>query len=225
MKEIISQYQPLWFSIAKKYSGDVHTSEELVQDALVRYLQSENAEVKNIKAYVAKTIYHLYINQIRKEKIRNEYSKQQVRNASTLAEQDSRLENGNEVKHQLSKMYKMLTPGERAVFVLRKAFDYDFEQICELFRITNENCRQLMCRAKGKMQEPGKPYFRPGKNEAAFINAFFKASRNGHMEELITILRQDLGKKYLKVSRASTMKEAKGMIIEMGNNRMEGLRA
>ncbi len=226
MKEIINQYQPLWFSIAKKYSGDIHHSEELVQDALVRYLQTENADVKNVKAYVAKTIYHLYINQIRKDKIRTAHAKSVLNTTEDLHDQERTFENQSEVKSQLSKMYRMLTPGERAVFVLRKAFDYDLETICDLFRISNENCRQLLCRAKMKMQESGKPYFRPGKNENGFIDSFFKASRDGNMNDLISLLQKDLGKKYLKPSREKSTKEKTGMVVQIGMARIStGIRA
>ena len=201
MKELIDQYQPLWFSIARKYTKDIHASEELIQDALVKFLQAENASVKNVKAYVAKTIYHLYINQIRKDKVRSNYIRQTVETTTEAHDQVSRMEVDSDVKIQLSKMYKMLTPGERAVFVLRKAFDLEFEKICQILQITNENCRQLMCRAKSKLSGEGKPYFRPAKNEEAFILAFFKASQQGNMIDLIDILKKDMGRKYLTVSR------------------------
>ena len=203
MKEIINQYQPLWFSIAKKYTKDSHASEELIQDALVKFLQAENTAVKNVKAYVAKTIYNLYINQIRKDKVRNSYIRHVSVSTSEAQEQGNKLEISNEVKIQLQKMYKLLTPGERAVFVLRKAFDLEFENICKILQLSNENCRQLMCRAKGKLSEEGKAYFRPSKNEDAFINAFFKASQQGNMNDLVEILKKDMGRKYLTVSRKS----------------------
>jgi RNA polymerase sigma factor (sigma-70 family) len=211
MKELIDQYQPLWFSIARKYTKDIHASEELIQDALVKFLQAENASVKNVKAYVAKTIYHLYINQIRKDKVRNNYIRQTVESSSEAVDQANRLEIDNDVKIQLGKMYKMLTPGERAVFVLRKAFE---------MQISNENCRQLMCRAKGKLAGEGKPYFRPGKNEDAFIKAFFRASQQGNMNELIDILKKDMGRKYLSVSR-KTIKVSAAKVIGLASQEMK----
>lgn len=220
MKELIDQYQPLWFSIARKYTKDIHASEELIQDALVKFLQAENASVKNVKAYVAKTIYHLYINQIRKDKVRNSYIRQTVDSSSEASEQVNKLEINNDVKLQLSKMYKMLTPGERAVFVLRKAFEMEFEKICQLLQISNENCRQLMCRAKGKLAGEGKPYFRPGKNEDVFITAFFKASQQGNMNELIDILKKDMGRKYLTVSRKS-VKVSSAKVIGLASQEMK----
>ena len=203
MKEIINQYQPLWFSIAKKYTKDNHASEELIQDALVKFLQAENTAVTNVKAYVAKTIYNLYINQIRKDKVRKTYTREVTNGSVEAQEQGSRMEINNDVKMQLQKMYKLLTPGERAVFVLRKAFDFEFDNICRILQISNENCRQLMCRAKAKVSEEGKAYFRPAKNEEAFITAFFKASQQGNMNDLLEILKKDMGRKYLTVSRKS----------------------
>lgn len=209
MKEMISQYQPLWFSIAQKYTRNYHQSEELVQDALSRYLQGENGEVKNVKAYVAKTIYHLYINQIRKGKINQAYTREVVATSSEAMDSKDTVEINSEVKQQLLRMYSLLTPSERAVFILRKAFDTDFDSMDEYFGISNENARQLMCRAKNKLQNAGKAGKKESVNADAFVQAFFRASQHGQFEELIALLKKDIQKKYLRVSKTGHSGAAK----------------
>lgn len=216
MKEMISQYQPLWFSIAQKYTKNYHQSEELVQDALSRYLQGDNGEVKNVKAYVAKTIYHLYINQIRKGKINQAYTKEVAATSSEAMESTSQVEVQSEVKQQLLRMHSLLTPSERAVFILRKAFDTDFDSMDEYFGISNENARQLMCRAKNKLQNTGKAGKKENGDAEAFVQAFFRASQHGRFEELVDLLKKDIQKKYLRVSKAGQYSTAK--VIGMENN-------
>ena len=68
MKSIIDQYYPLWFSLASKYTGNYHESEELVEEALAAYVQLRHNNISNPKAYIARTIYHLYIDKIRRQK-------------------------------------------------------------------------------------------------------------------------------------------------------------
>jgi hypothetical protein len=41
-----------------------------------------------------------------------------------------------------------LTPRERAIFLLKEIFAYDYYELAELFEITTDNARQILRRAK-----------------------------------------------------------------------------
>lgn len=195
MKTLIADYQPLWFSIAHKYTNNYHQSEELVQEALSRYLESGNTTVDNIKAYVAKTIYHLYISQIRKEKSAQTYTRQTSYTGNVAVESHQAFENQSEVSLMLLKMYHLLTPAERAVFVLKKAFDIEYEQLEQLLCLSNDNCRQLLRRAKTKMQAPQPFTYQPSEKANQFVKAFFDASQQGKVSGLVAWLQLDMYRK------------------------------
>lgn len=192
MKTLIADYQTLWFSIAHKYTNNYHQSEELVQEALSRYLESGNKEVDNIKAYVAKTIYHLYISQIRKEKSAQTYTRQSVHTTSVAVEGHNSFENQSEATQMLLKMYHVLTPAERAVFVLKKAFDIEYENLESLLQLSNDNCRQLLRRAKTKMQGAASQHYPQDARCSKFMDAFFMASQQGKVNELVALLQEDV---------------------------------
>jgi RNA polymerase sigma-70 factor (ECF subfamily) len=192
MKTLIADYQSLWFSIAHKYTNNYHQSEELVQEALSRYLESGNKEVDNIKAYVAKTIYHLYISQIRKEKSAQGYTRQLMHTGNVTVDGHNGFENQSEALQMLLKMYHLLTPAERAVFVLKKAFDIEYETLETLLQLSNDNCRQLLRRAKTKMQCSTSQCFAQDSRTKKFIDAFFMASQKGKVNELILLLQEDV---------------------------------
>lgn len=192
MKNIIDQYYPLWFSIASKYTGNYHESEELVEEALAAYIQLYNNNISNPKAYIARTIYHLYIDKIRRQKQNLNYRKYVLQNAGNSTGIDSDLERNAEVTQMLAKMYTLLSPAERAVFILKKAFEFDYEKLESIFNISYENCRQLMRRAKDKMQRKANHRYNDQGQAAKFVDAFFKASKYGQLETLLQLLKDEM---------------------------------
>lgn len=195
MENIFNQYYPLWFSIASKYTGNYHDSEELVEEALAAYLQLYNHNISNPKAYIAKTIYHLYIDKIRRQKQKHVYDKYIKQSNTAATETESSIERNAEVRQSLAKMYYLLSAQERAIFILKKAFEYEYDKIESIFGISYENCRQLMRRAKDKMQRKTQQVYSENIGAAAFIDAFFKASKYSQFETLIVYLKKEITQK------------------------------
>ena len=211
MKNIIDQYYPLWFSIASKYSGNYHESEELVEEALAAYLHVYNDNIVNPKAYIARTIYHLYIDKIRRQKQKQAYDKYTSQHSTDHESMHSDLERNAEVRQSLAKMYALLSPMERAVFILKKAFEFDYEKIESLLNISYENCRQLMRRAKDKMLRKTNCRYNESGAVAKFIDAFFKASKYGQFETLFTLLQREANAKP-KSAKVVTMLQVPGQL-------------
>src|SRR6185436_10280227 len=61
-------------------------------------------------------------------------------------------------------LLESLSPVERAVFVLREAFDYGYDEISEIVGKSEDNCRQLAVRARRHVDE-GRPRFEPSKEQ------------------------------------------------------------
>jgi RNA polymerase sigma-70 factor, ECF subfamily len=53
-------------------------------------------------------------------------------------------------------MLETLTPDERAIFILREAFDYDYNEISIIVRKSEANCRQIARRAKEHLSQAGR---------------------------------------------------------------------
>lgn len=192
MKNSICVYKPLWLAIARKYTNNHHQSEELVQEAVARYLQNGNGNIENVKAYVAKTIHHLYINDIRKSKLQQAFNRHELKTGSEAEQASVRFENQSEVRQMLMRMYNTLTPGERAVFILKNAFEVEYEHMAVWLNLSNENCRQLLRRAKVKMLRPCVGRFKEDKESEVFVEAFFKASQRSSIGVFVELVRKEL---------------------------------
>ncbi|WP_158749949.1 sigma factor-like helix-turn-helix DNA-binding protein [Acidobacterium sp. S8] len=88
-------------------------------------------------------------------------------------------------------LLESLSAIERAVFLLRQVFDYDYAEIAPIVGKREENCRQIFVRAKRHISA-GKPRFNPSsRDKAVLAERFFAACNAGSEAELMSILAQD----------------------------------
>ena len=89
-------------------------------------------------------------------------------------------------------LLESLTPVERAVFVLREAFDYGYDEIAEIVGKSADNCRQLATRARRHVDER-KPRFEPSREQRdELVRRFVAALREGETEPLVELLADDV---------------------------------
>jgi DNA-directed RNA polymerase specialized sigma24 family protein len=111
--------------------------------------------------------------------------------ASTADDPTTMAERSDDVAHAVRLLLERLSPRERAVFVLREAFDYPFREIAETLAITDANARQLARRARthlaGQRHEPARPA-----EPARLLKAFLDAARVGEVADLERVLVDDV---------------------------------
>jgi len=89
-------------------------------------------------------------------------------------------------------LLERLTPVERAVFLLREVFEYEYEEIARITRLTEVNCRQILRRARQHITE-GRPRFDPApEKQNELLTEFLGATVNGDMNGLIALLAKDV---------------------------------
>jgi RNA polymerase sigma-70 factor (ECF subfamily) len=85
-----------------------------------------------------------------------------------------------------------LTPLERAVFLLREVFDYEYAEIADIVGKEETTCRQLLSRAK-KHIAAHRPRFKPNREEhRRLLDRFMQLVRTGEMDGLMQLLADDV---------------------------------
>jgi RNA polymerase sigma-70 factor, ECF subfamily len=88
-------------------------------------------------------------------------------------------------------LLERLSPVERAVFLLRDVFSYDYDEIARVVGKSADNCRQLAVRARRHIGER-KPRFEASRRKREELAArFFAAVGQGDMDGLLTMLAAD----------------------------------
>lgn len=177
-------------SYAQKLTQNRMLADDLVQEAMTRYYTSDAKVIANTHGYIKKTIHNLFINDIRTEKRHRLFTAHTLKTETASVTPGFRYETETELLQLCGLIESLLTPQEKAVFILKKAFEKEYEWIEKMFGISYDNCRQLLHRAKTKLRRrAGSSGFADGQ---ALYDIFLKASRNGNVNELVAFLKEGI---------------------------------
>jgi RNA polymerase sigma-70 factor (ECF subfamily) len=186
------------FGIAYRMLGSVAEAEDAVQEVFLRWRGQDAAGVDSPKAWLIAATTRYCIDQLRSARRRREEyvgvwlpeplvepSGATPREAAALADS---------LGMAFMVMLEELEPAERAVFLLRQAFDYDYAEIARIVEKSEAACRQIVSRAKGRLApaaEPDAPAAPPAKAEAV-VQSFLAACASGNVQELLAVLTDDV---------------------------------
>lgn len=190
------EYRSLLFSIAYNMLGSVDAAEDLVHDTYLKWMDRQGTDIRSVKAYLVKTITHLSINYLNSARMRRE-SYVGIWLPEPLQQYDSRKGSaGIESWHALSIgiliLLEKLTPQERAVFLLKEVFAYDYFELAALFDKSEQHCRQLFKRAKDNLGKDTRRFEVDLKVHERVLNNFLQALTEGQMDKLIHLLQHDI---------------------------------
>ncbi|QEC44769.1 sigma-70 family RNA polymerase sigma factor [Pseudobacter ginsenosidimutans] len=194
--DIFLEYRSLLFSIAYNMLGSVDAAEDLVQDSYLKWMASEETDIRFVKSYLVKTVTNLCINYLNSARIRRE-SYVGIWLPEPLHQSDKRSASaGIESWHALSigilVLLEKLTPQERAIFLLKEIFAYDYFELAQIFDKTEQNCRQIFKRAKDHLGNDTRRFDVDLKVHEKVLNNFLQALTDGQMDELIHLLKEDI---------------------------------
>ncbi len=195
LSDVFDRYRPLLFSIAYRMLGSVTDAEDIVQEAFVRWQRAPEAEVRSPKAYLSAVVTRLCIDQLRSARAqREEYvgpwlpeplpSEQTPDIAETAALEES-------LSMAFLVLLESLNPTERAVFLLREVFDYDYDEISYLVGKSEANCRQIASRARESVAARRPRFEHSPEQEERIMDSFLEACMSGDMESLLALLSED----------------------------------
>ena len=190
-----SELRPLLFAIAYRILGSVSEAEDAVQETWLRY-ETSPTEPTSVKAYLSAVVTRISIDVLRSARVRREsyvgnwFPEPLVEDPYADPERSAELADSVSMASLL--LMERLSPLERAVFVLRDVFAFDFREIAAAVGRSEDACRQLAVRARRHM-EAGRPRFEADRREREELAArFFDALREGDVGGLQELLAADV---------------------------------
>jgi RNA polymerase sigma-70 factor, ECF subfamily len=192
-------YRPLLFSIAYRMMGTAMEAEDVVQDAYIRYITANTEEVKSHKYYLTTIVTRLCINKLQSARAQREtqvgpwlpepiVTDNQPEEFMNPADKVSKYDS---ISMAFLVLLEKLSPPERAVFLLREVFDYEYDEIGKMIDKTESACRQLFSRAKKHIHD-NQPRFDSTPEEHNLIfTQFLQAIEAGDMDGLVSMLTDD----------------------------------
>jgi RNA polymerase sigma-70 factor (ECF subfamily) len=194
--ETFLEYHSLLFSVAYNMLGVVADAEDIVHDVYEKWLRLDETHIQNTKAYLVKTVTNTCINHLQKMKReRKDYIGPWLPEPIIASEENSgsrKIEMFHPLSIGIMMMLEKLTPQERAVFLLKEVFAYDYDEIADIINKSNDNCRQIFKRAHEHLKDDRKRFEIDMRMHERVFQQFLNACNNGDMHGLIDILQEDI---------------------------------
>ena len=177
------------FGIAYRMLGSVAEAEDLVQEAWLRWQQTDRSIVRNPAGFLTTVTARLALNtaasaRVRREQYVGPWLPEPV---DTSADPSLGAEKAEALEAAVLMLLEKLGPEHRAAYVLREAFGYSHDEIAEILATTPANARQLFSRAKKHVRSSRKEPVDPSEHRA-LLEAFVAAAQNGDVKRLEQVL-------------------------------------
>lgn len=184
----------LWrtaFAVAYRMTGAPADAEDIAQEAMLRWRAVDRADVRAPAAFVARIAANLSIDHLKKaaaalEAYHGDWLPAPL--ADDVLEEAER----DQLIYGMLVLLQGLTPLQRAVFILRSAFDCDYAEISETLGRSGEACRQAFSRARKALREKRSPAAERNAAKERLLNRLVEAIEAGDVDALGDILAEDV---------------------------------
>lgn len=184
----IAQLRGSLFAFAYRLTGHAADSEDIVQEVLANWFATDPRHVADPRRYLLRAVKNRCLTLLTQRPPRATGTELPEPLVQPRYEVDARLD----VSFGLWLTLATLSPLERAVFLLRESFAYEYEELADLLDIRADHCRQLYHRSQQRVQAR-QPRFQPSRREQLrLLSAFQQAVAAGDLTHLVQLLRHDV---------------------------------
>ncbi len=181
-------------SLAYRMLGSVADAEDVVQEARLKLLKASEAP-ENEEAWLFRVVTNLALDRLRERKRREASYTGPWLPEPMLTESgpDDVAELAENLSLGLLFMLERLSPAERAVFVLREAFDLSFDDIGAVLNVNAAACRQRLRRARAQLagEVPRRQREQDAAEQQRLLEALFGAVAGRDLDALVHLFAED----------------------------------
>ena len=193
------EYRSLLFAMAYRMLGSAMEAEDIVQEAYLRYRATPPESIRTLKSFLTTIVHNLCIDYLRSAQVQREnyvgpWLPEPVitGDGTALMSPLRQIIDRESISMAFLVLLESLSPLERAVFLLREVFDYEYAEIAQITGRDEAACRQLCSRARKHISN-NRPRF-PASPEAhsKMVSHFMEACIAGDIDGLMSLLAEDV---------------------------------
>jgi RNA polymerase sigma-70 factor (ECF subfamily) len=199
MEETFETYRPYLFSIAYRMLGSAMDAEDMVQETYIRSSSPPKEPIRSLKAYLTTILTRLCIDQLNLARSKRELyvgpwlpEPILTATASEAADPEKRVEAEESISLAFLVLLEQLQPFERAVFLLREVFEYEFAEIAAMLGKSEAASRRSFSRAKQHLREQRPRFPVAPQIHRQLLNGYFQAVQQGEMAPLMSMLAENV---------------------------------
>lgn len=193
--ETFQQHRDYLFAIAYRMLGTASDADDVLQEAWLRSRAGDEA-LENPRGWLVTVVTRLCLDRLRELKRRREDYIGTWLPEPLLTRPETQPETRAELAESVSLAFltllETLNPVERAVFLLRQVFSYDYPEIAAVVEKSESNCRQLFHRAQQHVDARRPRFDASPEAQGRIVQAFVQAAGSGDMKAMLALLKDDV---------------------------------
>ena len=199
MVESFEIYRSYLFAIAYRMLGSAMDAEDMVQETYLRYSATPPETIISLKAFLTTILTRLCMDQLhlarrKREEYLGPWLPEPIvtTEAPELARVEERVDTYESISLAFLILLEQLQPIERAVFLLREVFEYDYAEIAAFLGKSEVACRQSFSRAKKHLADHQPRFPASPETQKQLLTGFLQAVNAGEMSALMNLLAEDV---------------------------------
>src|SRR5216683_3998216 len=179
--------------------GSAMDAEDMVQETYLRYQATEPATIHSLKAYLTTILTRLCMDQLHLARRKRElyvgpWLPEPILAATTpeTGDPERRVAKHESISLAFLMLLEQLQPFERAVFLMREVFEYDFAEIATMLGKSEAACRRSFSRAKLHLREHRPRFGASAETHRQLLSGYFQAVETGETTALMNLLSEDV---------------------------------
>src|SRR5688500_9717384 len=189
--DIFIELRPALLKLAGRILRSRIEAEDVVQEAYLRWAQAAASDVRSPKSFLVTIVTRLCLNRLSLARVRLEHDDVSLLLESLPSEALGSAEHV-ELADAISEAFVIvlgnLSPVERVVFLLREAFELDYADIASVVERSEENCRQILKRARARIAAKGSTDPPDREQNRRVVSEFLSAAESGEVDGLLQLL-------------------------------------
>jgi len=197
--ESFETYRTYLFAIAYRMLGSAMDAEDMVQETYLRYQSTPPETIRSLKAYLTTIISRLCVDQLHLARRKRElyvgpWLPEPIitTEATETGDPEKRVEMEESISLAFLVLLEQLQPFERAVFLLREVFEYEFAEIALMLEKSEAACRRSFSRAKIHLRAHRPRFPASPQIHRQLLSGYFKAVQTGEMTLLMNLLSENV---------------------------------
>lgn len=204
----MKNYHEKLFPYAYNILGSSEDAKDVIQDILIKYLTIDKEHIENEIGYLIKSVINQSIN-VKKKKNKISANNIWLPEPISTENADDNIDKEEILSYSILVLLERLSAKERAVFILKEAFNYSHKEIAQTIDFTIENSRKLLSRAKTKLDNYNISNDRIYQKDTSQLKKYIEVMKKGDIATLEKLLSKDIllaadGGKDIKVVREFT---------------------
>ncbi|GAB3160203.1 RNA polymerase sigma-70 factor [Micromonospora sonneratiae] len=188
--ETFVAHRNLLFTVAYEILGSVADAEDVLQETWLRWVRVDLGQVRDQRAYLVRITTRQSLNRLRAMRRRKEayvgpWLPEPMLTAPDVVED---IELAESVSMALMLVLETLSPTERAVFVLREAFDFSYDEIAAAVDKSPTAVRQIAHRARQHVDSRRPRQVVSASETRAALESFQRAVETRDLQGLLDVL-------------------------------------